>query len=298
MTVAGRPPRQAAIIYNPVAGASRHDESSIQQARRLLTERGIITDVLATRAPGDATHLARQAITQGSELIIVKGGDGTLNETLQGIVGSDVHLAIWPAGTGNVLAGVLRIPRDLNSIISMIERDQVRRVSIGQADSRYFFLMAGIGLDAAIVAQVNSMLKRYGGILAYWLTGLKFLFAWDVPVFTLELDGQRLTATFAAIANAPSYGGGLIVAPGARMEDAFFHVCSISTRSRLRYLFCYLPFVFFGRHVNRKGVTYLKSQQVRAYSDQEIRVQVDGDLAGTLPMSFQIIPSAIKVVVP
>jgi len=297
MAEIGLPHRRATIIYNPLAGSPRECKRGVERARQALSREGMTVEARATSRPGEAAPLARHAIMQGSTLIIVRGGDGTVNEALQGIVGSDVPLAIWPAGTVNVLAKTLRIPRDFDAIIKMIVRQNVRRISIGKADSRYFFLMAGIGLDASIVRQINPTIKRYGGILAFWVSGIKHLFVWDAPVFTVEVNGESFTATFAAIANAPFYGGGLVMAPDARMDDEFFRVCLIRSRNKLRLL-SYLPLAFWGRHIHQRGVVYLKSQHVRAYSDQTSGVQVDGEFAGTLPMSFEILPRAVSVVVP
>lgn len=292
-----RQPRRATIIYNPRAGSATGGEALIQLATETLSQHRILASAVATQAPGDAARLAREAMAQGCELIIVRGGDGTLNEALQGIVGSDVHLALWPAGTANVLASVLGVPRDLDSVIKIIVGDKAQRISIGRAGSRYFFLMAGIGLDASIVRGINPVIKRHGGILAFWVSGLKHLLERNLPAFTLELDGRQFTGTFAAIANAPLYGGGVIMAPDARLDDEFFRVCLFQPRHGIGYL-PYLPFAFSGRHLKMRGVVYLKAQHARATADCEVQVQVDGELAGTLPMSFELIPAAVSVLVP
>jgi YegS/Rv2252/BmrU family lipid kinase len=234
----------------------------------------------------------------GSDFLIVKGGDGTLNEVLQGIVGSSLDLAIWPAGTANVLARLLGIPRDPEALVRMIIAHHVRRISVGRAGSRYFFLMAGIGLDASIVEQVNPTLKRYGGIMAFWIAGMKHLLSWSAPVFTVEMEDRVVPATFAAIALSPFYGGGLLVAPDAQLEDEWFRVCCVTTRSKWRYLVLYLPLAFFGRHITCPGIVYQKSRRLRASSSTPVAVQVDGELAGYLPMSFELIPAAVPVIVP
>jgi diacylglycerol kinase family enzyme len=156
--------------------------------------------------------------------------------------------------------------------------------------------MAGIGLDASIVHEINPAIKRHGGILAFWVSGLKHLLRWDLPVFTLELNGRQFTGTFAAIANAPLYGGGVIMAPDARLDDEFLRVCLFETKHGVGYL-PYLPLAFSGRHVKMPGVVYVKAQRARAYADGEVQVQVDGELAGTLPMDFEIVPAAVSVLV-
>lgn len=292
-----QPLRQGALIYNPCAGRGRHNDQSIYCLRSLLHQRGIALEIHATSQPGDATRLTEQIREQGSDFVIVKGGDGTLNEVLQGIVGSSLVLAIWPAGTANVLARLLRIPRQPEALVRMIVAGRVRRISVGRAGSRYFFLMAGIGLDASIVQQVNPALKRYGGILAFWIAGMKHLLTWRAPVFTVELEDEVIPATFAAVALSPSYGGGLLIAPDAQLDDEWFRVCCVTTRSKWRYL-VYLPLAFGGWHVNRRSVVYRKSRRVRASASSPVAVQVDGEVVGCLPMSFELIPSAVRVIVP
>jgi YegS/Rv2252/BmrU family lipid kinase len=289
--------RHGSLIFNPRAGRGRPDDRSIARLRSLLQQQGITLEVHTTTRPGEATRLAEQIRDRGSDFLIVRGGDGTLNEVLQGIVGSSLALTIWPAGTANVLARLLRIPRDLEALVRMIVAGRVRRISVGRAGSRYFFLMAGIGLDASIVQQVHPALKRYGGILAFWIAGMKHLLTWHAPVFTVELDDAVIPATFAAVSLSPSYGGGLLIAPDARLDDEWFRVCCVTTRSKWRYL-VYLSLAFWGRHITCHGVVYRKSRRVCASSSSSIAVQVDGEIAGCLPMSFELIPSAVRVIVP
>jgi diacylglycerol kinase family enzyme len=175
---------------------------------------------------------------------------------------------------------------------------QPKQITVGQANGRYFFLMAGIGLDASIIQHLNPKLKRIGGELAFWVSGLKHLKIWKAPVFTLRVNGDEFQATFAALANAPKYGGGLQVAPEARLDTDWLDVCAMTTRSPLRYLIVHLPFGFVGRHIRQKGVIYVRAAEARAESSDEVWVQVDGELLGRLPMTFRSIPRAIQVIVP
>jgi YegS/Rv2252/BmrU family lipid kinase len=291
---------RAVLIYNPAAGRRGAAREPIAQFRHMLAERGIQLEARATSGPGEAADLARQAIERGVDCLIVRGGDGTVNEALQGLVGSAVPLAIWPAGTANVLASVLGIPRRLPDVVRMIAERQICEVSVGRANGRYFVLMVGIGLDASIVQEVNPDLKRRLGLLAYWFAGLKHLVTWKAPVFTLQLPGQQIRATFAAIANVPSYGGGIRMAPDARPETEEFRVCAITSRCKLLYALVYLPLTFLGWHIHLPGVLYMSARGGRAWADsgEPIPFQVDGELAGTLPVEFELIPRALRVIVP
>lgn len=250
-----------------------------------------------TQGPGHATELTARAIAQDADLVIVKGGDGTLNEALQSMVGSRTPLAIWPGGTANVLAKELNIPQDFDQLARMIASGRSKPITVGRANDRYFFLMAGIGLDASIIQHLDHKLKHVGGELAFWASGLKHLKTWKAPLFTLKVNGDEVPATFAAIANASRYGGGLLLAPEAQLDTKWLDVCAITTRSKLRYL-TFLPGGFVGRHLRQKDVIYLKTMEMEAESSEEVWVQVDGELLGKLPMTFQSIPQAVKVIVP
>jgi diacylglycerol kinase (ATP) len=290
--------RRATIICNPLSGLRRPRPDQIDQARHFLQSHHIETECVMTEGPGHATTLAAQAIAGGIDLVIVKGGDGTLNEVLQAMIGSDVPLALWPSGTANVLAKVLKVPRDVDRLLPMMISGQTMRVTVGQAETRYFFLMAGIGLDASIIRHLNPKLKQIGGELAFWASGLKHLKIWKAPAFTLHINGDEIQATFAAIANAPEYGGGLCLAPQARLDTEWLDICALTTRSKMRYLTVHLPGGFVGRHIHQRGVIYRKAMEARAESSEEIWVQVDGELLGKLPMTFRAVPQAVRVIVP
>ena len=290
--------KRVTIIYNPRSGRRRNRLSQIDQARHRLNAYQIETECMMTQGPGHATELAQAAIAGGADLIIVKGGDGTLNETLQALVGSEIPLAIWPSGTANVLAQVLEIPRQFDQVMRVITSGQPKPITVGQANGRYFFLMAGIGLDASIVQHLNPRLKRIGGVLAFWVSGLKHLTSWKAPVFTLRVNGDEFQATFAALTKSPKYGGGLHITPDARLDTEWLDVCAVTTRSAWRYLTVHLPLGFVGQHIRQKGVIYVKSREARAESSDEVWVQVDGELLGRLPMTFRSIPRAVRVMVP
>ncbi|RMG55275.1 MAG: diacylglycerol kinase family lipid kinase [Acidobacteria bacterium] len=286
------------IIHNPVSGRRGVRPHQLDSVRLALDRVGIESECFATRGPGHATELAMQALARGTELILVRGGDGTLNEVLQAMVGSGVPLAIWPGGTANVLARVLGLPRTPDCLISTIISGHTRTITVGQAGRRYFFLMAGIGLDASIVRHLNPRLKRLGGLLAFWASGFQHVARWPAPAFTLRVDGNEYRVTFATLANAPYYGGGLRLAPQARLDAVWLDVCAFRTRNKLRYLLVHLPSSFFGRHIRQRGVIYLKTREARAESSEDIWVQVDGELIGHLPMTFRSIPEAIRVCIP
>jgi diacylglycerol kinase (ATP) len=286
-----------ALIYNPGAGGRRDRDQTVPRMLDVLRRRGVNAEVYRTEAPGDATRLSREALQAGAPMIVIHGGDGTVNEAMQPLVGSPVPLAVWPGGTANVLARELSLPRDLERVADMIVAGRVRRVSVGRADTRYFLLMAGVGLDAALVRGVRPGLKRLTGQGAYWLAGLRQLIDWQPRCFVVDADGRRFEATFAILANAASYAAGLRFAPDASMDSPFLDLCLFDWHARLHFLRHFFT-VHAGAHLGLPGVTSLKTRRATVHGDDETWVQVDGDLLGRLPMSFECVPAALSLIVP
>ena len=295
--------RHVTLISNPKTGryGSRRLRP-IEEVASQLRSLGIDVELKLTSAPGDATELAARAAGNGSSDVIVAGGDGTINEAIQGLAGSKARLAIIPRGTANVLARELKLPLDDEQATAVAARGNARRIHLGLAidetsgTKRLFALMAGIGLDASVVRGVRPRLKKRIGQGAFWISGLSHLADWKPNPFALEIEGRSYTGTFATIGNAPSYGGDLAITPGARLDKPEFEICIIDTLSRLRYLHLLSYAMRTGMPENQPGVQFVRTASVRATGDAP--VQVDGELIGQLPMRFEIAPESLEVVVP
>lgn len=293
----------AILISNPKTGryASRRLRP-IEQTVSQLKSLGIDVELKLTTRPHEATELAARAARNGSSDVFVAGGDGTINEVIQGVAGTKARLAIIPRGTANVLARELGLPLDEQEAAAVAARGKSRRIHLGLAIdettqvSRHFALMAGIGLDASIVRHVRPRLKKRIGKGAFWISGLSHLASWSPHPFTLEIDGRQYSATFAAIGKAPRYGGDLAITPGARLDEPEFEVCIIETSNRFRYLRLLSYALRSGMPRNNAAVRFVKTACVRAYGDAP--VQIDGELIGTLPMRFEIAPDSLEVIVP
>ncbi len=259
-------------------------------------------ELAATTGPGDATRIAAEAGRKGVCDVIVAGGDGTINEALQGLVGTTARLGILPRGTANVFACELGLPLDCRRAAGVIARGKTRRVRVGCAveetsgSKRYFLLMAGIGLDASVVGRVHPELKKRFGKGAFWFSGLISLADWKPKPFEIEVEGTTFTATFANIGKAASYGGNLTVTPCAQIDQPDFEICIIETHSRLRYLYLLSHAMRNGVPLGRRGVHFLRATRARATGD--VSMQVDGELIGSLPMTFEIAAESIEVIVP
>lgn len=295
--------RKVTLISNPKTGryGSRRVRP-IQELASQLESTGIAVDLKLTSGPGDATNLAARAARNGSSDVIVAGGDGTINEAIQGLAGTNARLGILPRGTANVLARELGLPLDDQEAIAIAAQGKSRKIYLGLAineatnEKRHFCLMAGIGLDASVVKHVQPALKKRIGKGAFWISGLSHLANWNPRPFTIEIDGDKYTATFATIGKAARYGGDLAITPGARLDQPEFEVCIIVTSSRMRYLRLLSQAMRNGMPRDKPEVCFVNTTNVKAYGDAA--VQIDGELLGHLPMRFEIAPHSLEVIVP
>lgn len=294
--------RKAILISNPKTGRYVSKRKTVQELVSDLNSLGVEVELKLTAGPGNAAELAAQAARNGGTDVIVAGGDGTINEAIQGMVGTQARLGILPRGTANVLARELGLPMNIDEAITIAAQGKSRRIHFGVAIDettnleRHFALMAGIGLDASVVRRVQPSLKKRIGKGAFWLSGLSHLATWDPHPFTVEIEGQSYSATFAAVGKGARYGGDLMVTPRARLDEPLFEICLIETFSRFRYLHLLSYAMREGMPRDKKGVRFIKSAKVRALG--EAPVQVDGEVIGHLPMRFEISPHSLEVIVP
>ena len=293
--------RTAALIYNPHSGAHRNRDRSGDAASMItrLAAVGVDAEAWPTPGPGTASELARRATSAGLDLVIASGGDGTINEVLQGLAESDTPMALWPGGTANVLARELAIPTDPEGVVATIAADRRRRIALGKAGSRYFALMAGIGLDASIVRGVSPQLKASYGEGAFWVSGLKHVVTWRPEPFTIDVGGTTYEGAAVVVGNAARYGGSLSITPRASVEEAELDVCIFPTRRHAIGYASDLLACALGDPTRFGDVTYFKATALSATGspDNQPWVQVDGELLGQLPMRFESIPDALTVVV-
>jgi diacylglycerol kinase (ATP) len=295
--------RKVTLISNPKTGryGSRRLRP-IQEAASQLESLGVTVDLKLTSGPGDAAQIAARAARNGSADVIVAGGDGTINEAIQGLAGTNARLGILPRGTANVLARELGLPLDDERAVAVAAQGKSRQIYLGLAinettdEKRHFVLMAGLGLDASVVRRVQPSLKKRIGKGAFWISGLSHLADWNPIPFTLEIDGKKYTSTFAAIGKAARYGGDLAITPGARLDQREFEICIIETMSRVRYLHLLSYALRNGMPRDKPEVRFVNANSVKAYGDAA--VQIDGELLGELPMRFEIAPHSLEVIVP
>ena len=290
------------IIHNPAAGRSR--QRLFERTIRRLRGQGAIT-VARTAAPGDAEALARQAVAEGCARVVAAGGDGTINEVINGLAGSGLPLAILPLGTANVLAREIGLALDPDAVAETIGHGVARPISLGRVTGgagagHYFSLMAGVGFDAHIVADVDLALKQRIGKGAYVAQFLRQLLVFGFPRYRVSLEGEARETHEAAsvvIAKARHYGGPYACAPEARLTDTAFHVCLFERAGRLAAL-RYGMALAAGRLAGRADYRILRASRVRIQGPHDDPVQGDGDIIAALPLEVEMVPGAIELVMP
>jgi len=271
---------------------------------RLLSARGINVEAIPTTGPAMASEIVRGAIGRGADLILAAGGDGTINEVVNGMVHSNVPLGILPAGTANVLACELDIGTTLERASESIdacvqERVAVGRLSRGSDDAgRYFLLMAGVGLDADIVYRLNQKVKDALGKVAYWLGGFGNV-GRRLPEFTVAAEGREFRVSFALASRVRNYGGDLEIAPTVSLLDDQFELVLFEGPNSFAYL-RYILGVVIRKHQGMRGVTILRTRKATFSTPEDARIhlQIDGEYAGLLPATVEIVPSALTLLVP
>ena len=295
--------KNTVLIYNPVAGKLRGD--AVGKMRRILERlerQGIGATLCPTTVAGEATALAREAAQKDLDMILAVGGDGTINEIANGMIGSSIPLGVLPGGTANVLAMELGLGSRLESAIPRLAECSPERIAVGRLTndlgSRYFLMMAGVGLDAEIVYQLNARLKQSFGKLAYWLSSAIRLTR-NVPEFDAVVNGDRIRCGFVLASRVRNYGGDLEIARGASLVDDSFEVVLFRGRNPLRYI-AYFIGVATGMLHRFRGVTIERTQrfQLPPAPDRRIYIQVDGEFAGHLPATIEIVPNALTLLMP
>ena len=295
--------QNAFLIYNPAAGKfSRDGGQLLQRTIATLQARGHRITVVPTTGPSTAQAIARESIEAGADAIIAAGGDGTINEVLNGMLHSEVPLGIMPAGTANVLAVEAGIGTRMVRAAEQLETCVPHRIAVGHIanahQERHFLLMAGAGLDAMIVYSIDAGLKRRLGKIAYWIGGFGQV-GKPLPEFHVTIDGEEVKCSFALASRVRNYGGDLTIARTASLFSDEFEVVLFQGAHSLPYM-KYMLGVITGRLANMRGVHILRARtlELDCASAPGIYVQIDGEYAGRLPAKLTIVPRAVTLLVP
>ena len=288
------------LISNPIAyKASGH---KVAKASYYLQSKGYTVESLITEKKGDAEELARKAIEKSPAFIIAAGGDGTFNEVINGIAGSEIPMAILPLGTTNVLAKELGIPETVESSMDVAIKGIPRVVSLGKITlergspkARYFCTMLGIGFDAMAVFGLNKTFKKISGKGAHIYSGMKALSHFHPAELTFTIGEKRYAGFSAVIGKGAKYGGHFKITPDARLTDPNLYICIFKGRKRLD-IFRYVMGVLTKSHLRFKDIEYLMAQKIQV--DGCAHVQVDGDYLGMSPAFIETAPETVRLIYP
>jgi YegS/Rv2252/BmrU family lipid kinase len=281
------------VIYNPTAGWRRRRR--FERTLKWLTRLGCAIDLRATGARGDAERLARAAEPGSYDLVVAAGGDGTINEVINGLEASGLPLALLPLGTANVLAAEIGLAGAPRRIAQAIATGSARPVHLGEVNGRRFAMMAGVGFDAHVVGAVDPRIKRAFGKLAYALAAIGELLRYRARLYEVEIDGVAHRAAAVIVAKGHYYGGRFVVARDARLEEPRLLVALFERTGRF-HLLRYAAAVLSGRTDRLPDLRVLPATRVSVRGIAGEPVQADGDLVTALPLEASLALGSLALV--
>jgi diacylglycerol kinase (ATP) len=309
------------IVFNPAAGQATTVRSAIDRATTLWQDQGWIVNIEPTQCAGDGTRIAQEAAAAGMNIVVAAGGDGTVNEVMNGLVNTNVALGVLPAGTVNIWAREMGLPMDIQRAAAALLEANWYQIDVGRARSisprirwllrrriatkptsaidRYFLLMAGVGFDAAVTEGVDSTEKKYLGAIAYVKKALQIIYQYQGSHLTIYLDDKKIRGRvlMAVVGNSQLYGGVIKFTLNALVDDGLLDVCIVKGRSMIKAPLRLLSILFRSHHLDDR-IEYHRATQMRFLSRKPVPVQIDGDYLGTTPLQFEVVPKSLWVMVP
>jgi len=282
-----------AIILNPAAGSEQ-----AERWRERIESIASGCTLFTTSRSGEAEVMARHAAEKGFKKIAAAGGDGTINEVVNGLAGRNAVLGLLPLGTVNVFAIELGLPaNNLEFCWEVIQGDNMRFVDLPSANAKYFVQLAGVGLDAQVVKETSLAFKRSLGPLSYLISAAQIAAREPPRLFIESKNASVDEASFVLVGNGRHYGGPFPFFKHAVLDDGLFDVVAFK---RLGYLeiIKYLQDVVFSSDIRVPEVEYFQTPHLRITSDQDVPVELDGELVGICPVDFQIREKALRVLTP
>jgi YegS/Rv2252/BmrU family lipid kinase len=269
---------------------------------------GLSGETLFSERPGHLIELAASAVDRGATLVVAVGGDGTLNEVVNGIAQKDVDLATIPLGTGMDFVRTYGIPTKFDDAVRValdgkprtIDAGRVRyRTWGGEEAERWFANVGSVGMSGAVAQRANGMSKALGGKATFFYALTRVFLEWENTEVTVKLDdGERRGRMHDVIvANGVWHGGGMMLAPEARPDDGLFDVVFIGDVSKVDFLTT-APKIYKGKHVAHPKVEVVRSAHVEVDAAEHLPIEVEGEQVGTTPAAFEVVPGALRVRVP
>lgn len=291
---------KARIIYNPTAGRETF-KKEIASVLEKLEKAGYETSAHATTGAGDAEREASRANDKGFDLILAVGGDGTINEVINGISAKEkrAKIGIIPAGTTNDFARALNIPRDINKAVDVIVDNHSMKLDVGKANDQYFVNIAGGGDLTELTYDVNSKSKAMVGQLAYYMKGIEMLPSIRPVNTTIEYDGTVFEGEIMLflVGNTNSVGGFEKLAPDAKLNDGLFDLIILKKLNIAEFIRV-ATMAMRGAHLDHKDVIYMQAKKIKVIPDDKMQLNIDGEFGGLLPSTFENFQEHIEFFVP
>lgn len=289
---------KVAVIYNPYAGRERGGVVAAT-IETCLGSHGLEVELHATQQPGDATQIAKR-VSPMVDTVVAVGGDGTINEVVNGMANSHARLGIVSAGTVNVLSLELGLPSQVERACSVIAGGKTKAMDVGWVDDRRFLLMMGAGIDAQTIKNLDPKSKKRYRELAFISTGLRTGLSAQPQIFRVKVNGLEYLSTFLVAGNSRNYGGRFGITTDADPTDGLLDVLIFRglTIGKLSAFWLGVP---TGLHIHHKDVVYVKAEELEVFpfnEDDQVWYQTDGELAGTLPAKLGIDHHALDILVP
>jgi YegS/Rv2252/BmrU family lipid kinase len=269
---------------------------------------GLQGDTLLSERPGHLIELAQSAVDHGAKLVVAVGGDGTLNEVVNGIAGRDVELATIPLGTGMDFGRTYGIPTRFDAAVRVALEGEVRTIDAGRVTyrtwggdpaERFFANVSSVGMSGAVAQRANGMSKVFGGKVTFFYALTRVFLEWQNTEVTVQLDDAERHGRMhdVIVANGVWHGGGMKLAPDAAPDDGQFDVVLIGDVSKADFLTT-APKIYKGNHVHHPKVEVLRSRRVEVTAPVQLPIELEGEQVGTTPATFEIAPAALRVRVP
>ena len=293
-----------AVVANPTSGRGK-GAALIPRVEALLRSLGVEHTIHISQSAADPERLAREAATDGADVVAALGGDGHIGACVNGVMtaGAGAALAVIPAGTGNDFARLIGVnPKDPLSAVQVLRAPQIKRIDVARLrlpqGERYYANVAGAGFDSEANAYANRM-RWFKGTTRYVIATLALLPRFKAARFQVTVDGEHheVPGMLIAVGNGRSYGGGMKVCPDAKVDDGLLDVTVVGDVSKIDFIKTF-PKVFTGRHVAHPKVRRLQGKEITIAAERTLQVFADGEHAGTLPATFTVVPSALGIVTP
>ena len=298
---------KAVFLVNPASDNGATGKRWPELAHR-AARLGLTGETLFSERPGHLTELARAAVDGGATLVVAVGGDGTMNEVVNGIAGRYVDFATIPLGTGMDFVRTYGIPTKFEDAVRVALTGTPRTIDAGRVSyrtwggqdaERWYANVGSVGMSGAVAQRANGMSKALGGKATFFYALTRVFFEWENTDVTVRFDGEERHGKMhdVIVANGVWHGGGMKLAPDARSDDGAFDVVMIGDVGKVDFLTT-APKLYKGKHVNHPKVEVVRTARVEVDAAEHLPIELDGEQVGTTPATFEVVPGALRVRVP